>query len=309
MSSVDTTERGTAASPPLTRRTFLLGAVTTIPLLRPSGLASIMALPSLDSAERFTDIEYRSGGRLGVAALDTANGRQLDYRSDDLFPMCSTFKFLAAAATLKRVDDDRERLERNVSYSEKDLLEYAPITKQHVTEGSLTVAALCAAAIEYSDNTAGNLLLRGLGGPAGITHFARSIGDTVTRLDRTEPTLNTALPNDPRDTTTPDAMLHDLEAILLGAVLSVASKQNLIGWLVANTTGAARLRAGVPSTWRVGDKTGTGARGASGDVAIMWPLGRKPVLVATYLTETGATAAQCSAVLRDIGRVVAETFA
>lgn len=293
----------------LTRRNFLLNAVTTIPLLRPIGITSIMSSRSLHSAERFADIEYRSGGRLGVAALGTADGRRLDYRSDDLFPMCSTFKLLAAAATLKRVDDGREKLERKMPYSERDLLAYAPITKQHVTEGGMTVAALCAAAIEYSDNTAGNLLLYGLGGPAGVTHFARSIGDTVTRLDRTEPTLNTALPHDPRDTTTPRAMLDDLESILLGGALSGAARDHLVEWLLGNTTGAARLRAGVPSTWRVGDKTGTGDRGASGDVAIMWPPGGKPVLVATYLTETGATAAQCSAALKDVGRVVAETLA
>lgn len=223
--------------------------------------------------------------------------------------MCSTFKLLAVAAILRRMDDNADRLDRAVPYSEKDLLDYAPITRQHVAEGSMTVAALCAAAIEYSDNTAANLLLKSLGGPAGVTRYARSIGDAVTRLDRDEPTLNTALPGDDRDTTSPAAMLGDMRTVLLGVVLSAMSRERLATWLLANTTGATRLRAALPPSWRVGDKTGSGQRGATGDIAIIWPPARVPILVTAYLTETGASPTERDAALRDVGRVMVAEFA
>src|SRR6266566_2187717 len=149
-----------------------------------------------DFANRILSIEERTGARIGVAALDTASSKHLDYRSEERFPMCSTFKFLAAAAVLKRVDEKQEKLERFVPYDAKDILEYAPVTKTHLKEGGMTLAALCAAAIEQSDNTAGNLLLDAIGGPSGLTNFARSLGDRVTRLDRIEPELNSAIPGD-----------------------------------------------------------------------------------------------------------------
>src|SRR6201993_5269038 len=147
-----------------------------------------------DFANRILFIEQRTGARMGVAALDPGSGKRLDYRSDERFPMCSTFKFLAAAAVLKRVDEKQEQLDRFVSYDAKDILEYAPVTKAHLKESGMTLGALCEAAIEQSDNTAGNLLLDAIGGPAGVTNFARSLGDQVTRLDRKEPELNSAIP-------------------------------------------------------------------------------------------------------------------
>jgi beta-lactamase class A len=292
----------------LSRRELLLGAVTIIPVIRSRSFndAIVHRFSYLD--DDFAAIERRVRGRLGVAALDTGSGSRLEHRQDERFAMCSTFKVLAAAAILKRVDDNKDELSRRVRYSEKDLLDYAPITRQHVGEGSMTLSALCAAAIEYSDNTAANLLLEVLGGPAGITSYARSIGDSVTRLDRTEPTLNTALPGDARDTTSPGAMLNDLQTILLGSALSAASRQQIADWLVANTTGNERLRKAVPATWQVGDKTGSGQRGAYGDVAIMWPPKRAPILVAAYLVETDAPTPERDAALRDVGRVVVEKF-
>src|SRR5205814_7330097 len=146
-----------------------------------------------DFANRILPIEERAGARIGVAALDTGTGKRLDYRSEERFPMCSTFKFLAAAAVLKRVDEGKENLERFIRYSSKDLLEYAPVTKAHLKDGGMTLGALCAAAIEQSDNTAGNLLLDVIGGPPGLTNFARSIGDQITRLDRKEDRKSTRL--------------------------------------------------------------------------------------------------------------------
>ena len=173
-------------------------------------LAGSAAFAENDPATRIAGIEARIGGRIGVAALDTGSGKRLDYRAEERFPMCSTFKFLAAAAVLKRVDKGKEKLERFVPYSAKDILEYAPVTKEHLKEGGMTLGALCAAAIEQSDNTAGNLLLKAIGGPPGLTDFVRTLGDRVTRLDRIEPELNSAIPGDERDTTTPAAISSDM---------------------------------------------------------------------------------------------------
>ena len=82
-----------------------------------------------DLPDRILSIEQRTGARIGVAALDTGSGKHLDYRSEQRFPICSTFKFLAAAAVLKRVDDGQEKLDRFIPYGVKDILEYAPVTK------------------------------------------------------------------------------------------------------------------------------------------------------------------------------------
>ena len=221
--------------------------------------------------------------------------------------MCSTFKFLAAAATLKRVDDKPDHLDRIVSYGEADLLDYAPVTKRHVEDGGMMLAALCAAAIEYSDNTAANLLLREMGGPTALTRFARAIGDPVTRLDRNEPTLNEAKPGDDRDTTSPAAMLADMRKILLGGVLSPDSRAQLDAWLAANTTGAKRLRAGLPPYWQVGDKTGTG-NGAFGDIAIIRPPGRQPILATVYIAESKLSAADRDKPFADVGEVIADLY-
>ena len=196
--------------------------------------------------------------------------------------MCSTFKFLAVAAVLKRVDQGKENLERFIRYDAKDILEYAPVTKAHLKEGGMTLGALCAAAIEQSDNTAGNLLLAAIGGPAGLTNSARNFGDNMTRLDRIEPELNSAIPGDERDTTTPAAMCSDMQRLLLSDVLSESSRHLLEDWLRRNETGALMIRAGVPRDWSVGDKTGRGANGATNDIAILHPPGRAPIVIAVY---------------------------
>jgi beta-lactamase class A len=253
------------------------------------------------------EIETSTGGRLGVATLDSGGTLAIDYNADQRFAMCSTFKFLAAAATLKRVDDKADHLDRIVSYGEADLLEYAPVTRRHVEDGGMMLAALCAAAIEYSDNTAANLLLREMGGPPALTRFARAIGDPVTRLDRTEPTLNEAKPGDDRDTTSPAAMLADMRKILLGDVLRPDSRGQLDAWLAANTTGGKRLRAGLPPDWAVGDKTGTG-NGAFGDIAIIRPPGRQPILATVYIAESKLSAADRDKPFADIGEVIADLY-
>jgi beta-lactamase class A len=259
-----------------------------------------------DFANRILSIEERTGAGIGVAALDTGSGKHLDYRSEERFPMCSTFKFLAAAAVLKRVDMGKEKSDRFVSYGEKDILEYAPVTKAHLKEGGMTLNALCAAAIEQSDNTAGNLLLDVIGGPAGLTNFVRSIGDEMTRLDRKEPELNSAIPGDERDTTTPAVICADMQRLLLGNVLSESSRHQLEDWLQHNETGALLIRASVPKTWIVGDKTGRCANGATNDVAIVRPPWRAPILVAIYSIGSTSSADDRAATVTETTRAVVE---
>jgi beta-lactamase class A len=192
-----------------------------------------------------------------------------------------------------------------VRFEAKDLVTYSPVTKEHVASG-MTLAEICEAAITQSDNTAGNMLLREIGGPEGLTGFFRSIGDTVSRLDRWEVALNEGVPGDPRDTTSPAAMLRNLQRVILGDELSASSRKALIDWMVGNKTGNARLRAGVPRDWRVADKTGTGERGTANDIGVFWPPGRKPILVTTYVTGAQVSMEQCNAAIAKVARAVAE---
>ena len=256
-------------------------------------------------AAELSRIEAESGGRLGVAVLDALTGMGAGHRTDERFPMCSTFKPLAAAAVLKRVDAGDERLDRRIAFEVGDIVVNSPITKERVGGAGMSLAELCEAAMTVSDNTAGNLMLVSLGGPQGLTAYARSLGDTVTRLDRIEPDLNEAVPGDPRDTTTPAAMLSNLRALALGSALSPKSRDQLIAWLNGNKTGDTRLRANLPNGWRVGDKTGSGERGTTNDVGLVWPPQRAPIIVAIYLTETAATGERRNATLAAVGRSVA----
>jgi len=289
----------------LTRRDF--AKLSLVPLIGARRAAAAEGgFASLGAT--FVKIESESGGRLGVAAMDTGSGALAGHRIDERFPMCSTFKALAAAAILVRADAGKEQLSRRIRVEQKDILAYAPVTKQHIGQ-EMSVAELCDAAVTLSDNTAANLLLASMGGPSAITELARSLGDELTRLDRIEPDLNEATPGDPRDTTTPAAMAKNLKALTLGTVLSVASRDQLVAWLVGCKTGDAKIRAGLPKGWRVGDKTGSGAHGSSNDVAVVWPEGRAPVIVASYLTETSGSDDQRNAAHAAIGRAVAAAIA
>ena len=281
-----------------TRRSLVAGAA--------AALCAGPALAADDDA--LAAIEARVGGRLGVAALDVRTGARLGHRADERFAMCSTFKAMAVAAALANVESGDERLDRFVRYGQADLLEYAPITRAHVAKGGMAFADLCAAAIVMSDNTAANLVLQSIGGPAGWTRFVRRIGDHVSRLDRNEPTLNTAIPGDPRDTTTPAAMAADLRAVLLGGMLGPITSGLLRHWMEACQTGLTRLRAGLPKDWDVADKTGTGERGTANDIAVIWTR-QGPIVVACYLTETDAAKPEArDAAIADVGRLVAATF-
>jgi beta-lactamase class A len=222
--------------------------------------------------------------------------------------MCSTFKLLAAAAILSRVDAQEERLDRRIRFEASDVVVNSPVTKDRTGGNGMSLEELCEAAMTVSDNTAGNLILAALGGPAGLTSHARSIGDHTTRLDRIEPDLNEALPGDERDTTSPAAMLSNLSTLAFGNVLSVRSRERLTGWLLANKTGGTRLRAGLPADWRVGDKTGSGERGTTNDVGVVWPPNRAPLLVSIYLTGTSAPSDGRNATLAAVGRAVASAL-
>ena len=252
--------------------------------------------------------EAESGGRLGVAVIDTADGARVALRGDERGPLCSTFKFLLVAAVLGQVDAGREQLDRTVPITAADLLDNSPVTKAHVGRQGLPVSTLCQAALIWSDNAAANLLLPGVGGPSGLTRYARDLGDPATRLDRGEPAVGEATPGDPRDTTTPKAMAANLERILLGHALAPASRRRLTDWLVDNRTGTHRLRAGLPTGWRIGDKTGSGSHGSANDIAILWPPGRAPLLVATYLTGTTADPGRREAALAAVARAIARAF-
>lgn len=218
--------------------------------------------------------------------------------------MCSTFKLPLVAAVLMRVDAGEESLERRIAYDAAALLEYAPVTREHVSDGGMSVEALCEASITLSDNTAANLLLETLGGPSGLTAFFRAIGDSTSRLDRNEPMLNAATPGDERDTTTPSAMLGMMQELLLGNVLRGASKERLLAWLIATKTGLKRLRAGLPTEYRAGDKTGTGNNGVTNDLAIAWPPSRPPILIAAYSWGSTASTERLSEVLAQVARLV-----
>jgi len=268
------------------------------------------ATPEADhgSASALTELEHELGGRVGLCAIDTDSGATLEHRADERFAMCSTFKWALAAAVLARVDRDELSLQDTVPYEAKDLLDYAPVTRDHLPEGQMSVEALAEAAVTLSDNTAANLLLGRVDGPAGLTAFLRQHHDEVTRLDRNEPTLNTNLPDDPRDTTTPRAMATTLHRIAFGTVLEDDSRQRLLGWLEGCRTCDERLRAGIPESWRAGGKTGTCNRGACNDVAVLWPPGRAPIVVAAYLSDSDASLPELTAAQAAIGRIVAQRF-
>jgi beta-lactamase class A len=254
------------------------------------------------------EIESWVGGRVGVFAIDTGTGRILAHRETERFVMCSTFKWTLAAAVLGMVDRSETTLEERVPYGKADLLDHAPVAAEHVAQGAMTVEDLARAAVTFSDNTAANLLLAKVGGPAGLTRFFRASGDQVTRMDRNEPTLNENEPGDIRDTTSPQAMVGLMRAVLCGDVLSRPSRERLLGWMQACETGRNRLRAGLPAGWLVGDKTGTGMNGACNDVAIAVPPGRAPILVAAYLSDSEAEGDMLEAAHAGIARLASAKF-
>lgn len=288
----------------MTTRRNLIGAALALGACAPT--ARSYAPPPSDA--RFAAIERRIGGRVGVAALNTATGDWLGYRLQERFAMCSTFKWMLAAHAL-HLDMRQPGLRaQRLHFGEADLLEYAPTARALLPRGWMTVEEACQGAVVVSDNTCANLLLANVGGPSSLTRFLRANGDGLTRLDRIEPELNIVPPGDERDTTTPEAMARSLQHFLLSdAVLNPASREMLIGWMIESPTGRERLRAGLPADWRVGNKTGTMGLdpNATNDVAIAWPPGGAPIIIAAYLGGSTVDFAARNAAHAEIARIIA----
>ncbi|QJY45109.1 class A beta-lactamase [Pseudonocardia broussonetiae] len=254
-------------------------------------------------------IERRFGGRLGVFALDTGSGAVVSHRGDERFLLASTGKAFIAAAVLQRAAAEPALLDRVIQYDASALIANAPVAERNLATG-MTVAALGEAAITHSDNTAANLLFDLLGGPAAVTGFVRGTGDATTRFDRLEPDLNVSTgPDDERDTSTPAAVVATLRAVTLGDGLDPAGRDRLTGWLLANTTGDATIRAGAPAGWRVGDKTGTGGQGERNDIAVLYPPDRAPILLAVYTAPADPEAEPSNETVAEATRAVVAALA
>lgn len=266
---------------------------------------------AVDESLGLTTYERQTGGRIGLYAENLSTGAKIVWRANERFVMCSTFKASLGALVLARIDRGQDQLAQIIHYGPADIPDdwYAPMAKQNVAKGVMSVGDMCEAAVEYSDNTCANLLLARVGGPAALTAFWRSIGDVITRLDHNEPLLNRSPPGDPRDTTTPVAMAGTLRRLVLGNVLSPISRERLTDWMLNCKTGDNRLRGGLPKDWRIGDKTGNNGKDASGDIAVVWPKPDVPVVICAYTRGGSPTASQVEAVFAQIGRIVGQRLA
>jgi beta-lactamase class A len=294
-----------------TRRDFLITTVATTALLA-SPIGATTATRRFDAAARLQALEV-GYARLGVCLLDTATGEVSGNRMDEHFAMCSTFKLALVAAYLREADRGRIDLEEILTYSEADLLPWAPVTRKNLATGGMSIAALAQAAQELSDGVAANLLVKRLGGPTAVTTKFREMGDTVTRLDRYEPDLGLVLSADLRDTTSPLAMAQLVRRITTGDILQPSSRERLLRWMENTKTGPMRLRAGLPAEWRSGNKTGTGRTEGTtnkcNDIAITFPPGRDPIIIAAYFDSgeyAEQTEARHQAVVAEVGRIAAE---
>lgn len=295
--------------PSSNRRTLLIaGGLSTLL----AGCALMRERPDNSAVirQKLAELEKQSGGRLGVMAIDNAGGASSDrvgYRETERFPFCSTFKLILVGAVLTRSLEDAGLLQRRVRYGAADLVSYSPVTEKAVGAG-MSVSGLCAAALQYSDNTAANLLIRELGGTRTVNEYARRIGDESFRLDRIETELNSAVPGDERDTTTPLAMAQTVQSLVLGELLPPLQRRMLVDWMRGNTTGGARIRSAMPHDWMIGDKTGSGDYGTTNDVAVIWPGDESPVVLAIYFTQGAKDAPLRNDVVAAAARIVGEHF-
>ena len=296
------------------RRTLLasglvLGA-TGMTLAGCSSTPSRKATDHVLNTRELAALEARTGGRLGLHMLDTGTGFEAGWRSQERFAMCSTFKTLLVAHVLHEAQNGRLDLGRKYVYQQSEVVSWSPVSEKYAGAGAgMTLQQLCEAAVVVSDNTAANLLLNASGGPAGLTSWMRELGDSLTRLDRNEPDLNTAIAGDERDTTTPAAMSRTMQKLLLGNVLSDAGRAVLQQWLLASRTGDKRLRAGMPKDWKIGGKTGSGDNGTANDTLLIWPKpDAAPLLVTAFFTRNTLEPAQRDEVLAKAGQIVSDWY-
>jgi beta-lactamase class A len=282
------------------RRQYLLAAGAA--LLLSSGALLAATTPASAHAQ-LAALEQQAGGRLGVSAWRTDGGARIAHRADERFPMCSTFKAMLAAAVLARSVSEQGLLQKTIRYAAKDLVTYSPLTEKHLADG-MTVAALCAATLQHSDNSAANFLMKLLGGPRAVTAFARSIGNQVFQLERWETALNSAIPGEVRDTASPASMTQSLQQLLLGNSLPAPQRQQLETWMRGNLTGDQRIRAGLPAGWSVADKTGSGAYGTVNDIGVAWPVSGAPLVIAVYYTREQADAPTKQDIITAATRIV-----
>ncbi|MNM45957.1 Beta-lactamase precursor [compost metagenome] len=287
------------------RRTLL---ATGAALLLPSPLLFAAPAAAGTAEAQLAALEQSAGGRLGVAAWRTDNSARVSHRADERFPLCSTFKAMLAAAVLARSASQPGLLDQHVRYEKKELVTYSPITEKHLDDG-MSVADLCAATLQYSDNSAANFLMVILGGPQAVTAYARNIGNTVFQLERWETELNSAIPGEVRDTASPASMAHSLQKLLLGTSLPAPQRQLLDSWMRGNTTGDKRIRGGLPAGWAVADKTGSGAYGSVNDIGVAYPASGAPLVIAVYYTREQKNAPTNQDIISAATRIVAAALA
>lgn len=254
--------------------------------------------------EDYKALEDEFGVKLGVYAIDTETDQTVSYQSDERFAYASTFKVLAAGAILQTAS--MEDLEKVITYSEEDLVAHSPVTEKHVDDG-MKLKEIMEAAIRYSDNTAGNLLLEEIGGPDELEAILRENGDDTIEMDRMETDLNEAAPGDTRDTSTPQALAESLQKYVLSDLLPEDKRDLLIDWITGNEAGDTLIRAGVPEGWEVGDKSGAGGYGTRNDIAVVWPSNHKaPIVIAILSSKDSVDADFDDAVIEQAAQRVIE---
>lgn len=289
------------------RTSAVVAALAAVPAIALPAWAGSVQFAPLDRV--VLDAEARLSARIGVSVIDTETGKTWQHRGGERFPTNSTFKAFLCAALLDAGAKGLVDPDRKVTVRDSDLVSYSPVTEKRVGGDPLSLRELCEITVTISDNAAANLVMKEVGGPDALTAYLRSIGDDVTRADRWEPESNSGIPGDERDTTSPEAAAETLKKLVLEKTLPDAERKLLTDWLIANKVGNATLRAGLPEGWRIADKTGAGANGSRNNIAVIWPDGRKPVVIAIYITQTAASFDARNAAIAEIGRALAAGLA
>ncbi|MFV0575049.1 MAG: class A beta-lactamase [Vibrio sp.] len=279
-------------------------------------LLSALLLPLIAFAEpsqyplvdkQIQQVEQELSARVGVTILDVDSGKLWDHNGDQRFPLTSTFKTIACGKLLNDSEDGQLQLTDTVKVRTVDLVTYSPVVEKYVGK-QIELQNACQAAMYMSDNTAANIIIKAVGGTEAVTQFARTLGDKVTRLDRFEPELNQGKPNDERDTTTPNMISQDINALLFGSVLSEQSKQQLKEWMVNNQVTGNLLRSVLPDYWHIADRSGAGGYGSRSITAVVWTDNQSPVIISIYLTQTEASMDELNQAIVEIGKAIFDSL-